>query len=533
MTAFGIDLGTTNSCIAYVDDAGRPVVLRNANLEYTTPSVVYFERKESVVIGSAAKNAALLAPDRVVQLIKRQIGRQDVEYAFDGTTYTPESISALILKDLANAAERQLGTPVREVVITVPAYFGVAEQQATRQAGEIAGFKVLDVLSEPVAAAISRQEQHPASGVRHLLVYDLGGGTFDTTVIKVDGKDVVTVCTDGDRRLGGADWDEKIRRFLLDAFAEQHPRLDPTADEGFMQDLWIKAEQVKEELSNALTRRKNLRFAGQTARVELSRSRLEELTADLLDRTMKITEETVEKAGREGVAEIDEIVLVGGMTRMPVVAERLERLLGRTPRQHEPDLAVARGAAMFAMIRQTQQDESEHVADRLGITKAQAEDMRSRRVTTVIPRGFGVKVLDHNDPLAATQPLRARSYVIHLLPAGTPLPADTGPVVATTAMDNQPGIELEVWEQNGREISAELADNTLVGRGMLLGLPPRLPKGTPIHVTFAMAATGLLCVHATEPVSGREVRFELQIGGLDEAAVDQARTAVARHDISS
>ncbi|MGN9844310.1 Hsp70 family protein [Nonomuraea sp. H19] len=518
MTAFGIDLGTTKSCIAYVDDAGHPVVIR------TAPSVVYFERKDSVVVGAAAKNAALLAPDLAVQLVKRQMGRKDADYAFHGTRYTPESISALILKELAAAAERRLGHPVRDVVITVPAYFGVAERQATRQAAEIAGLNALDVLAEPVAAALSGP---PAEGVRHLLVYDLGGGTFDISVIRVDGVDASVICTDGDHRLGGADWDARIRAYLLEAFAEQHPGLVPTADEVFMQDLWIKAEQLKEELSSAPTRDKDLRFAGAVARVELTRRRLEELTADLLDRTMKITQETVERARRHGVTEFDEVVLVGGMTRLPAVAARLEELLGRTPRHHEPDLAVVRGAAMFALARQSRQ------ADRLGITAAEAESMRSRRVTTVIPRGFGVRVLDHNDPLARTDPMRARTYVIHLLPAGTRLPADSGPVTFTTVLDDQPVIEVEVWEQSGRDSSEELADNTLIGRGKLRDLPPELPKGTPIHITFFMGETGLLTVHAVEPVSGRELRFDLQIGGLDQAAVDKAKTAVARHDISS
>lgn len=548
MTAFGIDLGTTNSCIAYVDDAGRPVIVRNAIAENVTPSVVYFERRDSIVVGSAAKNAALLAPDLAVQLVKRQMGRKGVEYTFHGTRYTPETISALILKELAAAAHRQLGRPVRDVVITVPAYFGVAEREATRQAGQIAGLNVLDVLAEPVAAALSHQERHPADGVRHLLVYDLGGGTFDTTVIRVDGDDVNVICTGGDKELGGTDWDARVRDFLIDAFTEQHPGLDPSADETFMQDLWIKAEQLKQELSSAVTRRRTLRFAGAAVPVELGRQRFEELTADLLDRTMKITEETIHKASRQGVAHFDEVILVGGMTRMPAVATRLEELLdaggwnpaggaGAGIRRHEPDLAVARGAALFALVKQVQQggsqQQAEQIADRLGITTAQAETMRSRRVTTVVPRGFGMRVLDPNDPLATTNPLRARTFIIHLLPADTPLPADSGPVMFHTAIDNQPAIEIEVWEQTEQGGSEELADNTKIGRGMLRGLPPKLPKGTAVEITFSMNETGLLTVYAVEPGSGREVRFDLQIGGMDRAAVEEAKTAVARHDISS
>lgn len=536
LTALGIDLGTTNSCVAYVDDTGRPVVIPNATGENTTPSVVYFERRDQVLIGNAAKNAALLVPDHTVQLIKRQMGCKGVEYRFHGTTYTPETISALILKELAGAAHRRLGRPVRDVVITVPADFGVAEQTATRQAGELAGLNVLDVLPEPVAAALSHQDQHPSETTRHLLVCDLGGGTFDTTVIRMDGGDVNVVCTGGDRELGGADWDTRVCDFLLQAFTRQHPRLDPTADEQFMQDLWIAAEQLKKELSSALTRRRNLRFAGATAKVEMSRAQLEELTADLLDRTAKLTKETIGKAGRHGVSTFDEVILVGGMTRMPAVATRLEGLLpGTVFRRHEPDLAVARGAALYAMIKQAKDagQGSEEVADRLGITTAQAETMRFRRVTSVVPRGFGIRTLDHADPLAHTDPARARTIIMHLLPADTPLPADTGPVPFATSIDNQPAIEVEVWEQNGSESSEDLADNKLVGRGRLRNLPPRLPKGTPIHVTFFMSETGLLTVHAVEPESGREVRFDLRIGGMDQASVDKARSAVARHNVGA
>ncbi|GLW61884.1 molecular chaperone DnaK [Actinomadura rubrobrunea] len=538
MTAFGIDLGTTNSCIAYVDEeVGRPVVVPNAVGENTTPSVVYFERRGRVVVGDAAKDAALLAPHLTVQLVKRQMGRDDVTYPFHGETYTPETVSALILKELADGARRRLGRPVEDVVITVPAYFGVAEREATRRAGEIAGLTVLDVLAEPVAAALSRQDHKPVEGARHVLVYDLGGGTFDTTVIRMDGEDVQVLCTGGDRELGGADWDARVRDYLVGAFTERHPRLDPTADEEFMQDVWIKAEKIKRELSTAVSRRCNLRFAGAVAQVELTRERLEELTADLLERTLTITERTVEKARAQGAPRIDEVILVGGMSRMPAVAARLEELVGTKPWRHEPDLAVARGAALFAMIRRVQKEgadrSAEQVADRLGITAAQAESMRNRRVTTVVPRGFGVKVIDHNDPRAATDPMRARYYIVHLLPADTPLPADTGPVTFFTAFDNQPGLEVEVWEQNGPESSEELADNTLIGRGKLRDLPPRLPKGTPIQITFSMNETGLLTVAAVEPRSGRNVRFDLQIGGMDRKDVDKAKAAVARHEIIS
>ena len=210
---FGIDLGTTHSCVARIDDAGKPVIIKSAIGEDTTPSAVYFESRQNVVVGRAAKNEALLAPDLVAQLVKRDMGTQ-AEYTFHGERHTPETVSALILRELARAAAEHVGEAVHDVVITVPAYFGVAEREATRRAGQLAGLNVLDVLAEPVAAALHYQAVtgRGSAGTEHILVYDLGGGTFDTTVIRLEGDDITVVCTDGDDRLGGADWDEVIAR---------------------------------------------------------------------------------------------------------------------------------------------------------------------------------------------------------------------------------------------------------------------------------------------------------------------------------
>ena len=204
------------------------------------------------------------------------------------------------------------------MVITVPAYFGVLEREATRKAGQIAGLNVLDVLAEPVAAALAYQALEEAPGVRHIFVYDLGGGTFDTTVIRIDGNDIQVICTDGDNHLGGADWDDKISDFLLRSFTDQYPQLDPGGDEEFMQDLATSAEQLKRALSATKARRYNMRFDGSVVQVELTREQLEELTSELLERTMEITERTLDTAREKGVERFDDVLLVGGMTIMPV-----------------------------------------------------------------------------------------------------------------------------------------------------------------------------------------------------------------------
>ncbi len=466
MATYGIDLGTTNSCIASVDDTGRPVILKSAVAEDTTPSVVYFESPDNVVVGRQAKDSALLAPEQVVELVKRQMGH-DIRYTFHGQGHTPESVSALILLELSRAAGEQAGEEVSDVVITVPAYFGLLEREATRKAGLIAGLNVLDVLAEPVAAALAYQALGEADGVRHLFVYDLGGGTFDTTVIRIDGDDVRVVCTDGDSQLGGADWDNKIIDFLLRGFTGQYPELDPSGDEQFMQDLATSAEQLKKALSATVARKQTVRFSGSAAQLELTRERFEELTSELLERTMEITGRTIDKAREKGVDHFDDVLLVGGMTIMPAIARTLRERFGLEARQQDPHLAVAKGAAIFALMRKIKVslpdngDEApesgvvEEVAAQLGMSTEQVTAISRKHVATVVPRAFGIKVVDTHDPVFKTDPDSAREYIEHLLTADTPLPADTAPETFRTITDNQREVLLEVWEQAGSVATAQ------------------------------------------------------------------------------
>ncbi|REE97206.1 Hsp70 family protein [Thermomonospora umbrina] len=527
MTAIGIDLGTVNSCIAHIDAAGRPVVIRNGVEEETTPSVVYFERADHRVVGKEAKNSALIAPRLVAALFKRDMGKEGAERVYHGRRYRPEEISAIVLLKLAEFAEHKLGEPVHEVVVTVPAYFGVAERAATRRAGEIAGLTVVDVLAEPVAAALAYQQEFRFGEDRHLLVFDLGGGTFDTSVIRVGG-DTTVLCTDGALDLGGADWDARLLDHLIGEFRRAHPRLDPAADEEFVQELTEKAETLKHHLSEVLSRHCPMRWQGEAARIEVTRSKLEELTEDLLERAFQITEKTLAKAAELGVPEIDEVILVGGMTRMPAVEAGLRERFGLKVRRYDPDLAVARGAALHAL---TKSGTAEEIADRLGVSDERAAEMISRKVSMVVPRGFGVKTVDPSDPLFATDPARARQFILHLLPAGTPLPADTGQIPAATAIDNQPMIEVDVWEAKPGMDSQELQHNTRIGTGFLR-LAPRTPARTALNICFRLSETGLLTVSASDSRSGNRLHYELQIGGMNQAEVDEARTALARTTVS-
>ena len=546
---FGIDLGTTQSCIAYVDETGTPVIIKSALGEDTTPSAVFFESRQNVVVGRAAREEALLTPDLVAQLVKRDMGT-NAAYDFHGERHTPETVSALILRELARLAAEQTGQEVRDVVITVPAYFGIAEREATRRAGELADLKVLDVLDEPVAAAVHYQATHgPAGEAKHALVYDLGGGTFDTTVIRLEGDDIITVCTDGDARLGGADWDQAIVGYLLSRVAAEHSELRPEQNPQFMQDLRISAERLKRELSSVQARRYLMRLDGTTTVVELTRSAVEDLTAGLLDRTVAVIDRAIAAARAKDVTRFDEVLLVGGMSRFPAVARVLRERLGVDARLHEPELAVAKGAALFARARRARPAASSGLSagsagssagsagSSAGVAGSPAEPapeirrLAAARVAAVVPRGFGIKAVDGRDPLALTDPLHARQIIVHLLGANTPLPDDTGPYTFQTAFENQRTLGIEVWEQAGPEESEDLADNRKVGEGLLRNLPARLPVGTPFEITFCMSETGLLTVHAKEPRSGREVRFDLQIGGLDNARFGEARRSVAGYRV--
>jgi molecular chaperone DnaK len=553
---FGIDLGTTQSCIAYIDDSGHPVVVKSALGEDTTPSAVFFETPRHAVVGRAARDEALLAPHLVAQLVKRDMGTQ-ASYSFHGTRQTPETVSALILRELARMAAAQTGQRVRDVVITVPANFGIAQREATRRAGELAGLSVLDVLDEPVAAAIHYTAVNgPARPARHALMCDLGGGTLDTAVIRVDGDDIAVVCIDGDARLGGADWDQAIAGLLLGRFEREHPGRHPERDPQFMQDLRIAAERLKRELNTTRSRRHILRFGGAATVIELTRQEVQDLTAGLLDRMLTVIDATVTAARAKGVTRFDEVLLVGGMSWFPVIAGALRERLGVDPRRHEPDLAIAKGAALYARAHAVRSDGQarsvQGPADgRMpgGPAAAPAKQpaapamqpaapsaagaapgirrLAAARIAGVVPRAFGIKGIDGSDPLALSDPIHARQMVVHLLLANTPLPADTGPYTFMTAIPNQRMVEIEVWEQAAAELSDDLADNRKVGRGLLRNLPANLPAGTPVDVTFFLSETGRLTVHAKEQQSGSDVQFDLQIGDFDSGRLREARQAVA------
>ncbi len=542
MTTFGIDLGTTYSCISYCDDSGHAKVIRNANGDETTPSVVYFEDADNIVVGRYAKDVAKLYPESVVSLIKREMGKS-WEREFHGRTHTPESVSAVILRKLAEYASAETGETVSDVVITVPAYFGVAEREATRRAGELAGLNVLNVIQEPIAAAL-HYEAELAGRDQNILVFDLGGGTFDTTVIKVAEGDVRAVCTDGDNELGGADWDEKLADFLMEDFLEENPDSAAEGNEEFAQEQLIAAEEIKKSLSTATSRRHAMRFGSDSCRVEVTRAELENLTSVLLDRAMDITARIVETARDNGIDHFDSVLLVGGSSRMPAVAARLHEQFGFTTRLHEPEQAVAKGAARFAVLEtvrsrlrvpgggasaDTSDAQIDAVADQLGMTAEMVRQLAEKTVTSVVPRAFGVKVLIEDDKAAGTA--GKKRLISHILEANRPLPAGPETHQYFTAEKDQTSILIEIWEQAGAVASPELSDNAKIGEGAITRLP-NLPKGSPIDVTFNMSATGVLSVEAIELATKKRLKFDLQIKGLSGEKLEAVKDTVSHYDIS-
>lgn len=544
----GIDLGTTYSVLSYIDEYGKPAVIRNASSgKETLPSVVYFESAGNVVVGEQAKNLAVVYPDKVVQRVKRDMGRER-NWEFDGTAYTPESISALILKRLAEDAAEEIGKPVGDVVITVPAYFGMLEREATKQAGTIAGLNVVGIVPEPVAAAMQYDVSN-ADTERTILVYDLGGGTFDTTVIRVGADRIDVLCTDGDQELGGVDWDDRLVSHLVDEFvAKASPADDPNDDLQFMQELREKAEDLKRQLSNVTSRMVPLRFGGDAATIEITRDTFEQITRDLLERTISYTDRTLEKlAGKISVtgsaaASIDEVLLVGGSSRMPAVKAALEaRYPSWKPRLHDPDLAVAKGAARYALSNaifnwndddgtSTEQERRERVAaiaDAANLDPAMLDKAARKEITTVLPKAFGVRLVDTTLPGWDTD-IQAASFIQHLVHADQSLPTEEH-FTAGTVQQDQRQVEIEIYEQAGGEESRELSANKPVdqGAGLVSGLPPRLPANSAIDIVMKIDRGGLLQVTATEPTSGQNLRIDVQVSVLSDEEVRKATAAVS------
>jgi molecular chaperone DnaK len=497
----GIDLGTTNSVVASIDDQGNVVVVRNALDEETTPSVAYFEPGGTVVVGEEAALATAIDPANGVRLIKRQMGTEFPLILRD-QEHTPESISALILRQLVTPALKA-GAGRARAVITVPAYFGLAEREATYQAGVIAGLGVLELLDEPVAAAT-----HYGLVFGHdrtVLVYDLGGGTFDTTVLHVGSGEVTVVATDGHHCLGGADVDRRMTDLVLERLERLIPPAELDAlsdDQRLFGQLTLDVERAKRDLSARMARDVVIRTSSGRTSVTITRRDLERICGDLFDTTVEIIERVLRAARSAGVASVDDVIMVGGSSRIPALAANLQSLLGLTPRLVEPDLAVAKGAALRAhQITGTRQ--------LAALTRSAGGPSSTGvgKISPVAPRGIGILIEDSHDPAGQ------RSFVHHFIEANTALPASRTEEGFGTILANQQSVRIQVYEQAGVTPSSEVAHNRRVLDGELTGLDG-LPAGSIIRLTVHIAIDGRLTVTAHEPVSGRELIFEACVEGV-------------------
>src|ERR671928_240218 len=504
----GIDLGTTNSCVA-VMEGGKPKVIENSEGARTTPSVVAFTKDGERLIGQPAKRQAVTNPDNTIFAVKRLIGRRfddpitkkdtelvpykivkgqngDAWVQAGGKDYSPSQISAFILQKMKETAEAYLGETVTQAVITVPAYFNDAQRQATKDAGKIAGLEVLRIINEPTAAALAYGLDKKSSGT--IAVYDLGGGTFDVSILEIGDGVFEVKSTNGDTFLGGEDFDNRIVEYLAAEFKKEQG-IDLTKDKLALQRLKEAAEKAKIELSSAAQTEINLPYITADATgpkhlaLKLSRAKYESLVDDLVQKTIEPCRKALKDAGISP-GDIDEVVLVGGMTRMPKIQEVVKNFFGKEPHKGvNPDEVVAIGAAVQAGVLQG--------------------DVKDVLLLDVTPLSLGIETLG--------------GVFTRIIDRNTTIPTKKSQVFST-AEDNQNAVTIRVF-QGEREMAA---DNKLLGQFDLMGIPPA-PRGVPqIEVTFDIDANGIVNVTAKDKATGKEQAIRIQAsGGLSEADIDK------------
>ena len=548
---FGIDLGTTYSCIAYIDENDKPVVLKNSEGDLTTPSVVFFESPDSIIVGAPAKESAKMDPSLVVDFAKNSMGVENTTWNRNGVDYSPEEVSSYVLKKIVNDAvetlrsENKLGPDetINDVVITCPAYFGINEREATKRAGEIAGLNVMDIINEPTAAAISYGVTE-ADANKVVMVYDLGGGTFDVTIIKIEPGSIRVVCTGGDHHLGGKLWDDRLVSYLADQWcAANDSEEDITADAETAYDLKFNAERAKKLLTSKEKTPVSVSHQGERARVELTREKFNELTADLLENTIMLTRQTLDEAEKKGVkfSDITDILLVGGSSKMPQVQNRVrQEFQGPEIKIFDPDESVAKGAAIYAVNQNNMQKLIQMVAEGKGVSEEKAKEIvkeasrtgnkmllgeavqaeaaasgisigQAISIVNVTSRSFGIVALDNG-----------KETLFNLIKKNDELPADVSQQFYTIK-ENQATVLLRVFESLSSEEKLDPEMGKLLGTATL-EMPSGMPQGSPIEVTFRLNDSGMLELYARELSQNRTVETKFDVkGAISKEEVEAAK----------
>ncbi|MFH1862707.1 MAG: Hsp70 family protein [bacterium] len=543
--AIGIDLGTTYSCIAYIDEYGKPVVLKNFEGESITPSVVLFsEDSDEITVGRDAKKLKGAVPSSlIVEFVKRSMGKANWRHFVGDKEFRAEEISALILKKIVKDATAMLG-PFSKAVITCPAYFGINEREATAQAGFIANLEgylqppesgkpnMPNIIPEPTAAAFY-YGMEKAKEDEVVMIFDLGGGTFDVTLLAVKSGSVEAICIGGDHDLGGKDWDDVLINHCLNEAGEQGIDKAALAESSeAIGELHLRVEEAKRTLTAREKTPIVVSFEGARARIELTREKFDELTRPLLERTIELCQDMLSDARKKGYEKFDRILLVGGSTKMPQVMNRLKQEFPGVPIDfNEPDEAVAKGAALFAqklMIDAMVTDELfrltgesaaaqdlntleienpeavkqawENVAGRLHLPPSEVEEMSKTQIKNCTSKSFGIEVIMDKST--------GKKMLANLIVKNSSLPTETSETFGTIS-DNQPSVELRVMENTLDEERVELEYCVEIGKSVL-ELPKKLPEGSPIEVTFVLDAAGLLTYKGKDVTSGESIEGEIQ-----------------------